>query len=88
VFGWIIPRWRFSNLIVLSLTAVSWDFWDLVWLWLLSLYRLALRIRELLGYPNDSNSYIYFLILKLTGIHFPEKWIDLTTAIVFYILFH
>jgi hypothetical protein len=46
------------------------------------------RIRELLGYPNDSNSYIYFLILKLTGIHFPEKWIDLTTAIVFYILFH
>jgi hypothetical protein len=26
---------------------------------------------------------IYFLILKLTGIHFPEKWIDLTTAIVF-----
>jgi hypothetical protein len=25
---------------------------------------------------------IYFLILKLTGIHFPEK-IDLTTAIVF-----
>jgi hypothetical protein len=41
------------------------------------------RIRELLGYPNDSNSYIYFLILKLTGIHFPEKWIDLTTAIVF-----
>jgi hypothetical protein len=27
--------------------------------------------------------YIYFLILKLTGIHFPEKWIDLTTAIVF-----
>jgi hypothetical protein len=30
------------------------------------------RIRELLGYPNDSNSYIYFLILKLTGIHFPK----------------
>jgi hypothetical protein len=40
------------------------------------------RIRELLGYPNDSNSYIYFLILKLTGIHF-LPWIDLTTAIVF-----
>jgi hypothetical protein len=28
------------------------DFLNLV---LLSLYRLALRIRELLGYPNDSN---------------------------------
>jgi hypothetical protein len=41
------------------------------------------RIRELLGYPNDSNSYIYFLILKLTD-SLSEKWIDLTTAIVFF----
>jgi hypothetical protein len=29
VFGWIIPRWRFSNLIVLSLTAVSWGFFGI-----------------------------------------------------------
>jgi hypothetical protein len=70
------------------LTAVSWGFFDLVWLWLLSLYRLALRIRELLGYPNDSNSYIYS-DSKTNRDSLSEKWIDLTTAIVFfYILFH
>jgi hypothetical protein len=82
VFGWIIPRWRFSNLIVLSLTAVFWGFLDLVWLWLLSLYRLALRIRELLGYPNDSNLHL-FSDSKTNRDSLSEKWIDLTTAIVF-----
>jgi hypothetical protein len=85
VFGWIIPRWRFSNLIVLSLTAVSWGIFGIWYGYGYCLFTdWHWRIRELLGYPNDSNSYIYFLILKLTGIHFPEKWIDLTTAIVFF----
>lgn len=85
VFGWIIPRWRFYNLITLSLTAFSWlilgiwygfgycPFTD--WHW---------RVRELLDYTDDRNSYIHFLILKITGIHFPEKRIDFATVIVFF----
>ncbi|PKH67847.1 DUF2784 domain-containing protein [Flavobacterium sp. ALD4] len=85
VFGWIIPRWRFYNLITLSLTAFSWlilgiwygfgycPFTD--WHW---------RVRELLGYTYDSNSYVHFLILKITGIHFPEKRIDFATVIIFF----
>jgi hypothetical protein len=81
VFGWIIPRWRFSNLIVLSLTAVSWGFW--VWYG----YGYCLftdwhwRIRELL--------ILMTVILTSTDSKtnrdsLSGKWIDLTTAIVFF----
>lgn len=85
VFGWIIPRWRLANLITLSLTAFSWfvlgiwygfgycPFTD--WHW---------KIRQLLGYTDNSNSYIHFLILKITGINFSERFVDAATAIVFF----
>ena len=84
VFGWIVPKWRFANLISLSLTAFSWfllgiwygigycPFTD--WHW---------KVRQLLGYNDQSNSYIHFLILEITGIHLPENWVDTTTVIVF-----
>ncbi|WP_291096966.1 MULTISPECIES: DUF2784 domain-containing protein [unclassified Flavobacterium] len=88
IFGWIIPRWRFANLITLSLTAFSWfilgiwygigycPFTD--WHW---------KVRQLLGYTDDSNSYIHFLILKITGINLPENLVDTATAIVFFTAF-
>lgn len=85
VFGWIVSRWRFANLITLSLTAFSWfvlgiwygfgycPFTD--WHW---------TIRRLLGYSDESNSYIHFLILKATGINFSESLVDISTGIVFF----
>jgi len=88
VFGWIIQKWRFANLISLSLTAFSWfvlgiwygfgycPFTD--WHW---------KVRQLLGYNDESNSYIHFLILKVTGINLPENWVDTTTVIVFFLAF-
>lgn len=88
VFGWIIPRWRLTNLIILSLTAFSWfilgiwygigycPFTD--WHW---------KVRQILGYTDNSNSYIHFLILKVTGLNLPEKLVDATTAIVFIVAF-
>lgn len=88
IFGWIVPRWRFANLITLSLTAFSWfilgiwygfgycPFTD--WHW---------KIRQLLGYHDDSNSYIHFLILKTTGINFSENFVDILTVIVFFTAF-
>ena len=66
VFGWLVPRWRLVNLIVLSLTAFSWFIlgiwygWGYCfctdWHW---------QVRELLGYSNMSTSYIHFLFLQL-----------------------
>ena len=85
VFGWIIPRWRLANLITLSITAFSWfvlgiwygfgycPFTD--WHW---------KIRQLLGYTDNSNSYIHFLILNITGTNFSESFVDASTAIVFF----
>ena len=88
VFGWMIPRWRFLNLILLSLTAFSWfilgiwyglgycPFTD--WHW---------QIRDLLGYQDMSSSYIHFLILKLFGVDLPTDLVDGVTAIVFSLAF-
>jgi hypothetical protein len=39
------------------------------------------------GYPNDSNLHL-FSDSKTNRDSLSGKWIDLTTAIVFYILFH
>ncbi|MFV8340879.1 DUF2784 domain-containing protein [Flavobacterium sp. XS2P39] len=85
IFGWIIPRWRFANLITLSLTAFSWFILGIWygfgycpfthWHW---------KIRHLLGYHDGSNSYIHFLILKTTGINFSENFVDILTVIVFF----
>lgn len=88
VLGWIVPKWRFANLITLSLTALSWfvlgiwygigycPFTD--WHW---------KVRQLLGYNDSSNSYIHFLILKITGINLPENWVNMSTIIVFFTAF-
>lgn len=88
VFGWIIPKWRFANLISLSVTAFSWfilgiwygagycPFTD--WHW---------KVRHLLGYNDESNSYIHFLILKIVGVNFAENWVETATLIVFLLAF-
>lgn len=88
VFGWVIPRWRFANLLTLSLTAFSWfvlgvfhglgycPFTD--WHW---------EVRRILGYNDQSNSYIHFLILKILGINLPENLVDMATVIVFFTAF-
>jgi len=88
VFGWIVTRWRFANLITLSLTAFSWfvlgiwygigycPFTD--WHW---------KVRQLLGYHDESNSYIHFLILKIVGVNLPENWVNSATLIVFLLSF-
>lgn len=88
VFGWIIPKWRFANLISLSVTAFSWfvlgiwygigycPFTD--WHW---------KVRQLLGYNDESNSYIHFLVLKIVGVNLLENWVDTTTLIIFLLAF-
>lgn len=88
LFGWIPKRLRKWNLISLCLTAFSWFVLGIFygfgycfltdWHW---------EIREKLGYPNESNSYIQFLIKDLTNISFDENLVDTFTAILFFIAF-
>jgi hypothetical protein len=77
-FGWIFPRFRKWNLLTLLLTAFSWFVlgiwfgWGYCfctdWHWM---------VRKHLGYHDTSNSYIHFLIQKLTGINFSEKLVNI-----------
>ena len=84
-FGWIFHKTRKWNLITLLLTAFSWFVlgiwygWGYCfctdWHW---------RVRQHLGYHDQSNSYIQFLAQKLTGVNFSSQLVDTITAIVFF----
>jgi hypothetical protein len=84
--GWISPRLRKWNLITLLLTACSWF---VLGIWFGWGYCLCTdwhyTVRAHLGYEDASNSYIHFLILKVTGIDFSEKLVDTVTVIVFFV---
>lgn len=86
IFGWMFRATRKWNLVTLGLTAFSWFVlgiwygWGYCfctdWHW---------DVRERLGYHDQQNSYIHFLLLKLTGINFNEDLVNNVTLIVFVI---
>ena len=88
VLGWIVPKWRLLNFISLSITAFSWfglGIWYgwgycfcTDWHW---------QVLKLLEVNEVSNSYIHFLVLKLTGINLPVNAVDLGTIIIFVLSF-
>ena len=88
LFGWIPKKLRKWNLITLTLTAFSWFalgiFYGFGYCFLTDWHW---QVREKLGYPTESNSYIHFLITELTGISIEEKLVDTFTAIFFFIAF-
>jgi len=75
--GWIVPRWRKTNLILLLLTGFSWfivgifkgfgycPFTDLHW-----------SILEAAGRLPEETSYISYFITRLTGFSFSPTLID------------
>jgi Protein of Unknown function (DUF2784) len=88
IIGWAFRKTRKWQLITLSLTAFSWFVlgiwygWGFCfctdWHW---------NVRERLGYTDDSDSYIHFLILKLTGVNMNPNLVDNVTLIVFIVSF-
>ena len=83
--GWIWKRARRWNLITLLLTAGSW-FIVGIWKGLGYCYCTDWHwdVREKMGIDDESNSYIHFLLLKLTGINFQKSLVDKVTLIVFF----
>lgn len=84
VFGWIPRATRRWNFITLLLTAFSWVVLGIFYGWgycFLTDWHWA--IRERMGLPVDSNSYIHFLITSTTSINVDEVTIDTATVIVF-----
>ena len=86
--GWIFKKTRKLHLITISLTAFSWFFlgiwygWGYCfctdWHW---------DVRRKLGFHDDSDSYIQFLIQKLTGIEVPYILVERYTLIIFILCF-
>ena len=84
IIGWMFPKTRKINLVTLLLTAFSWfglGIWYgwgycvcTDWHW---------DVRGYLGYDDKSNSYIHFLILKLTDINLKPQLVDKVVLIVF-----
>ena len=85
LFGWIPPRLRKWNLASLMLTAFSWFVLGIFygvgycvltdWHW---------QVREELGYPTESTSYIHFLLTEVTGIYLSESTVNILTAVLFF----
>jgi Protein of Unknown function (DUF2784) len=88
MIGWIFPKTRKLHLITMLLTAFSWFVlgawygWGYCactdWHW---------QAREALGYHDRSNSYIHFLILKITGKDFSELLVEKAVLIGFLLSF-
>jgi len=82
--GWIFKRTRRAHLVTMGLTAFSWFVlgirygWGYCfctdWHW---------QVREALGRPIRSYSYIHFLILEITGADLPPRMVDDTVFTVF-----
>ncbi|HYH16610.1 MAG TPA: DUF2784 domain-containing protein [Flavisolibacter sp.] len=84
ITGWWFRATRKWNLLTLLLTAFSWFVlgiwygWGYCfctdWHW---------DVRERLGYHDEQQSYIHFLVLKLTGVDFGKTLVDHVTVAVF-----
>ena len=84
ITGWAFRKTRRLNLATLLLTAFSWFVlgiwygWGYCfctdWHW---------QVREKLGFHDQRQSYIQFLVYKLTGKLFNEELVNYTTLIVF-----
>lgn len=82
--GWIWKKTRRIHLATILLTACSWFIlgiwygWGYCfctdWHW---------KVRDALGRPIQSDSYIHFLILEITGIDLPPHLVDTATLAVF-----
>lgn len=88
IVGWIFPKTRRLHLITLSLTAFSWFILGIWYGWgYCFCTHWHWDVRQKLGYTDESNSYIHFLILKLTGINFPIQLVENVTLAVFMLSF-
>lgn len=84
ITGWLFRSTRKWNLITLLLTAFSWFVLGIWYGWGYCVCTdWHWDVRERLGYHDRRQSYIHFLVLKLTGIDINATLVDTVTLIVF-----
>lgn len=84
ITGWMLPATRKWNLLTLLITAFSWFVLGIWYGWgFCFCTQWHWNVRAHLGYHDKSNSYIHFLLLKLTGINFDPGLVEKGTLLVF-----
>lgn len=84
ITGWIFRATRKWNLVTLLLTAFSWFILGIWYGWGYCLCTdWHWQVREQLGYHDQSDSYIHFLLLQLTGVNFNPDVVETATLVIF-----
>jgi Protein of Unknown function (DUF2784) len=88
IFGWAFLKTRKLHLITMLLTAFSWFVLGIWYGWgYCACTDWHWQAREALGYHDRSDSYIHFLILKLTGKDMDAQLVENGTLIGFVLSF-
>ena len=88
ISGWAFRSTRKWNLITLLITAFSWFVLGIWYGWGYCVCTdWHWQVREKLGYQDRSNSYIHFLVLKLTGVDLDPGFVELVTVVIFFLAF-
>src|SRR5215510_11831327 len=78
--GWMWERTRLLHLVAVALTALSWFVMGIWYGWGYCICTdWHWTVRQKLGFHDVSDSYIHFLLLKLTGINFNQDLVEKAT---------
>jgi hypothetical protein len=82
--GWAFHKTRKWHLLTILLTAASWFILGIWYGWgYCACTDWHWQVREAMGFNDRSNSYIHFLLLKLTGKDFNAALVEKVTLYVF-----
>ena len=86
IFGWIWKKTRLANFITLALTALSWFGLGLIYgIGFCPLTEWHWQVLEKLGYHNLPDSYIKYVIDRLTGSDVYARLVEISTVVVFFL---
>lgn len=75
--GWAFKKTRRLHLLTTGATAFSWFVIGIFYGWGYCFCTdWHWQVRQALGNPPQSYSYIHFLVLELTGINLPQGYVD------------
>jgi hypothetical protein len=87
LFGWIFKKTRPWHLLTLGLTAASWFILGIWYGWgFCFCTEWHWQVRDALGNPIETSSYITFLIKEVTGMQLDPGRVNTVTMAVFLVL--
>lgn len=86
--GWAFAKTRKLHLATMLLTLFSWFILGIWYGWgYCACTDWHWQVRAVLGFQDKSNSYIHFLLLKLTGKNFNQQLVENAILVIFILSF-